>query len=239
MCHFSHSLALEPTAVPPSVPLSRFTSRVGGGSASYVHPAGMNEQSTPQSSVPDAFANRVVVAALAFAWAPSSISAKGADTNMTPRLDISQANNLITLSWPSWAIYFKPWSTTNLSSPTTWSPVSNPITVTNAQCSLTLGISNNAYFFRLNESQASLAMGLIAHYTFDEQCTSSAPGCVQDTSGLGNNGTLGSATSGTLPQAPIWYHRTCWSLPLQRHRPAGRYHRHHRGGNIPAPRRGR
>jgi hypothetical protein len=49
-----------------------------------------------------------------------------------------------------------------------------------------------------------LAIGLVAHYTFDEECTNSASGCVKDSSGLGNNGTLGSATSGTLPQAPIW-----------------------------------
>ena len=56
----------------------------------------------------------------------------------------------------------------------------------------------------LIDSQPSLAVGLVAHYTFDEQCTNSTPGCVQDSSGLGNNGTLGSATSGTLPQAPIW-----------------------------------
>ena len=50
----------------------------------------------------------------------------------------------------------------------------------------------------------SLTMGLVGHYTFDEECTTSAAGCVKDTSGFGNNGTLGSATSGTLPQAPIW-----------------------------------
>jgi hypothetical protein len=67
-----------------------------------------------------------------------------------------------------------------------------------------LDISNKAGFFRLVESQASLSMGLIAHYTFDEPCATSAAGCVKDTSGLGNHGTLGSATSGTLPQAPIW-----------------------------------
>lgn len=126
------------------------------------------------------------------------------DTNMTPRLDISQANNLVALYWPSWAINFKPWSTTNLSSPTTWLPVSSPVTATNAQWLLTLGSSNSASFFRLIESQDSLAMGLRAHYTFDEQCTNSAAGCVRDYSGLGNNGTLGSATSGTNPQAPIW-----------------------------------
>jgi hypothetical protein len=140
-----------------------------------------------------------LLAALACAWAFSSNSA-----SMTPRLDISPTNDLIALYWPSWAIYFKPWSTTNLSSPTTWSPVSNPVTVTNVQCSVTLGISNSACFFRLIDSQESLDVGLIAHYTFDEQCTNSAAGCVEDSSGLGNNGTLGSATSGTLPQAPIW-----------------------------------
>jgi hypothetical protein len=145
-----------------------------------------------------------LIAALIFAWAFSSNSAKGADTSMTPRLDISKANNLITLSWPSWAIYFKPWSTTNLSPRATWSPMTNPITVTNAQCSLTFAISNSQGFFRLIDSQPSLQVGLIAHYTFDEQCTNSAAGCVKDSSGLGNDGTLGSATSGTLPQAPIW-----------------------------------
>jgi hypothetical protein len=138
-----------------------------------------------------------LLASLAFAWAFSADSA-------TPRLDIAHTNNVIGLYWPSWAIYFKPWSATNLSSPTAWSPVSNPISVTNAQCSLALGISNSACFFRLIESQGSLDTGLIAHYTFDEPCTNSAAGCVKDSSGLGNNGTLGSATSGTLPQAPIW-----------------------------------
>jgi len=71
------------------------------------------------------------------------------DTSMAPRLDISQANNLISLYWPSWAINFKPWSTTNLSFTTTWLLVSNPIIVTSVQCSSTLGISNSARFFRL------------------------------------------------------------------------------------------
>jgi hypothetical protein len=145
-----------------------------------------------------------LLAALAFAWAFSSNSVKGADTSMTPRLDISHANNLITLSWPSWAIYFKPWTTTNLSSPTSWSPMTNPITVANGQCSLTFTISNSAGFFRLIDSQPSLEVGLVAHYTFDEQCTDSAAGCVKDSSGLRNDGMLGSATSGTQPQAPIW-----------------------------------
>lgn len=136
-------------------------------------------------------------AILTFAWALSCESA-------TPRLDISQTNGLIGLNWPSWAIYFRPWRATNLSSPGTWSLVTNPVTVTNAQCSVTLDVSNGVYFFRLMDSQPSLAIGLVAHYTFDEQCTNSAAGCVMDSSGLGNNGTLGSATSGTLPQAPTW-----------------------------------
>ena len=126
------------------------------------------------------------------------------DTNMVPRLALSRANNLIALSWPSWAYNFKLSSTTNLSSSTTWPLVSNLITVTPVECSLTLPISNSTRFFRLMGPADSLAMGLVAHYTFDEECTNSAAGCVKDTSGFGNNGTLGSATSGTLPQAPIW-----------------------------------
>jgi hypothetical protein len=138
-----------------------------------------------------------LIAILAFGCAFCADSA-------TPGLDISQTNSVVGLSWPSWASYFRPWITTNLSSPATWSLVTNPVTVTNAQCSVTLDISNSACFFRLMDSQPSLAIGLVAHYTFDEQCTNSAAGCVQDSSGLGNNGTLGSATSGTLPQAPTW-----------------------------------
>jgi hypothetical protein len=145
-----------------------------------------------------------ISSALAFAWALGSNSAKGADTNLVPHLGISGANNLVTLYWPSWAIYFQPWSTTNLSSPIAWSPVTNSITVTNALCSLTLAGSNSPSFFRLIESQPSLHVGLIAHYTFDEQCTNSLAGCVNDSSGLGNDGTLGSALFGTLPQAPLW-----------------------------------
>ena len=72
------------------------------------------------------------------------------DTSRTPFLDILQANNLISLYWPSWAINFKLWNTTNLSSSSAWSLVSNTIiTITPAQCSLTLGISNSACYFRL------------------------------------------------------------------------------------------
>jgi hypothetical protein len=138
-----------------------------------------------------------LLALLAFAWTFNSESA-------TPSLDISQTNGLIGLNWPSWAIYFRPWSTTNLSPAATWSPVANSITVTNAQCSVTLDVSNSECFYRLMDSEPSLSIGLVAHYTFDEQCTNSSPGCVIDNSGLGNNGTLGSATSGTLPQAPTW-----------------------------------
>ena len=85
-----------------------------------------------------------------------------------------------------------------------WSPITNAITVTNALCSLTLRGSNQSHFFRLTNSQPSLETGLVAHYTFDEQCTNSTGGCVKDSSGHGNDGTLGSATSGTNPMAPIW-----------------------------------
>jgi Concanavalin A-like lectin/glucanases superfamily len=141
--------------------------------------------------------NCVFLATLAFAWTLSSNCS-------SPRLDISESSNLTALHWPSWAIFFQPWSTTNLISSIAWSPVTNPITVTNALCGLTLGNTNRARFFRLLDSQPSLESGLIAHYTFDEQCTNSAPGCVIDSSGHGNNGTLGSATNGTLPQAPAW-----------------------------------
>jgi hypothetical protein len=130
--------------------------------------------------------------------------AMGTGTNLTPGLNISQENDLITLSWPSWAIYFKPWCTTNLSPPIVWSSITNPITMTNAQCLVTLASSNSAGYFRLLDSQASLDVGLVAHYTFDEPCTNSDAGCVKDSSGHGNDGTLGSATNGTLPQAPIW-----------------------------------
>ena len=69
---------------------------------------------------------------------------------------------------------------------------------------MTFAITNSQGFFRLIDSQPSLQVGLVAHYTFDEQCTDSAAGCVKDSSGLGNDGTLGSATSGTVPQAPMW-----------------------------------
>ncbi len=126
------------------------------------------------------------------------------DTNTTPRLDLSKTNSLFALNWPAWAINFKAWSATNLISPVSWTPVSRPITVTNDESSLTLTSSNSAGYFRLLESEDSLAMGLVAHYTFDEQCTNATPGCVLDISGLGNNGTLGNATSGTNPQAPLW-----------------------------------
>ena len=144
-----------------------------------------------------------ILSALTFACAFSSSSAASA-IPATPRLDISRTNNRVALYWPSWAIYFKPWSATNLSSPVSWSALTNAITVTNTQCSVTLGVSNRPSFFHLVDSQPSLSTGLVAHYTFDEQCTDSVAGCVQDTSGLGNNGTLGNAASGTLPQAPIW-----------------------------------
>ncbi len=126
------------------------------------------------------------------------------DTNMTPRLGIATANNAVALYWPSWAINFQPWCTTNLFPATNWSLISNSIIVTNAQLLLSLGASNSESFFRLVETQDSLSVGLIAHYTFDEECTNAAAGCVRDYSGFGNNGTLGSATSGTNPQAPIW-----------------------------------
>jgi concanavalin A-like lectin/glucanase superfamily protein len=139
----------------------------------------------------------------AFACVFSSSSAAAA-VPATPRLEISRTNDQVALSWPSSAIYFKPWNATNLNSSVFWSAVTNTIAVTNTRCSVTLGLSNRPSFFRLMDSQPSLSTGLVAHYTFDEPCTDSAAGCVQDSSGLGNHGTLGSAISGTLPQAPIW-----------------------------------
>jgi len=80
-------------------------------------------------------------------------------------------------------------------------------------------------------------MGLTAHYTFDEQCTTSAAGCVKDSSGLATTAP-GSATSGTLPQASIWSAtgKFGWSyLYYGIVQPGGR-HSHHTTGNAPAPR---
>ncbi len=127
------------------------------------------------------------------------------DTNMKPRLNISRSNSLMSLYWPSWALNYKPWSGTNHTAPATWSAVTNPVSVATVQSSVILGASNSARFFRLvGPSSDSLSAGLIAHYSFDEHCSNATPGCVIDSSGLGNNGTLGNATSGTNPMAPLW-----------------------------------
>src|SRR4051812_44344234 len=111
-------------------------------------------------------ATRPLLAPLALAFA-SAFSSHCA----TPRIDLLRTTNSISLQWPSWAVYFQPWSTTNLIPSPFWSPVTNPIIITNAQCALTVGNSNGTRFYRLLESQPSLESGLIAHYTFDEQCS--------------------------------------------------------------------
>lgn len=129
--------------------------------------------------------------------------AGAAETNR-PRLEIAPASNALTLRWPSWAGFFQPWSATSLTPPITWLAVSNSSVVTNARYSMSIAQSNRAGYFRLVESQPTLAAGLVAHFTFDEVCTNAAPGCVLDSSGRGNHGTLGGATNGNLPQAPVW-----------------------------------
>jgi parallel beta-helix repeat protein len=71
------------------------------------------------------------------------------DNVMTPLLDILKSNSSISLYWPSWAIDFRLWSTTDLGSSGGWSAVADTIAVTTDRCSMTLGTSNGACLFRL------------------------------------------------------------------------------------------
>lgn len=66
-----------------------------------------------------------------------------------PLLSISRAGLNIFLSWPTNDFGFAVQSSSSLASGTTWSPVTNPVTIAGSRNSVTISSTDNARFFRL------------------------------------------------------------------------------------------
>jgi hypothetical protein len=62
---------------------------------------------------------------------------------------LNAAGGTFTLSWPAWGTNWGLWSATNLAPPITWSPMTNSISGSNGQSSVTLPIGAGSHFFRL------------------------------------------------------------------------------------------
>lgn len=86
---------------------------------------------------------------------PSGQSANSSQASATPEepdlsVNLYQAGNQLTLSWPGWASNFTLYMTTNLSPPASWSPVTNPVQSNNGVFNLSLPTTNNGQeFFEL------------------------------------------------------------------------------------------
>ena len=66
-----------------------------------------------------------------------------------PAISMSAGANSLTMSWPNWATGWGLFSTTNLTPPAVWSPVTNSVANTNGQFTLTLPMDAGTKFFRL------------------------------------------------------------------------------------------
>jgi hypothetical protein len=70
-------------------------------------------------------------------------------TSTSPSLALTNNAGNLTLSWPLWASGFTLESTTNLNSSSDWQPVTLPPTTNSQQLHLTMPVSTEAQFFRL------------------------------------------------------------------------------------------
>lgn len=92
-----------------------------------------------------------VVSALRASGQSGNSSQAGA-VPQAPRLNLTlgSGGNPLFLSWPSWATRFNLYSTTNLSPPIIWQPVTNPAQSNTGVFNVSLTLSNNQQFFRLD-----------------------------------------------------------------------------------------
>jgi hypothetical protein len=88
----------------------------------------------------------------------SSVSACGSSSNSAPvavflprpMLGFSANVSSLTFSWPRWASDWLLYSTTNLTPPVFWFPITNAVGSNNAQFSVTLPMGSGSQFFRLS-----------------------------------------------------------------------------------------
>jgi hypothetical protein len=82
-------------------------------------------------------------------------SANSAEASATPHAPLQLVVNFgpsggqLTFSWPSWATGFALYSTTNLTPPTVWSPITNAIINQGLTLTVTLPVRSDNQFFRL------------------------------------------------------------------------------------------
>jgi len=58
-------------------------------------------------------------------------------------------DNALSLSWPDWASDWALYSTTNLTPPVVWEPVTNTVVSSNGQFNVSIPIETDTRFFRL------------------------------------------------------------------------------------------
>jgi predicted alpha-1,6-mannanase (GH76 family) len=66
-----------------------------------------------------------------------------------PALSMSVRANAIGISWPTWASDWALYTTTNLTSPIVWTPVTNPIGTNNGLLNVTMPMDSQTRFYRL------------------------------------------------------------------------------------------
>ena len=84
------------------------------------------------------------------ACGPSAFSAAAGVLLIQPTLGFSAGTNALTLNWPEWANDWLLFSTTNLTAPVVWSPVTNSVNNGNGQFNVTVPYRWSGEFFRLS-----------------------------------------------------------------------------------------
>jgi hypothetical protein len=67
-----------------------------------------------------------------------------------PSVSVRVNTNSLTLAWPDWASDWRLWWATNLTPPVTWWTVTNPVSISGGQITVTLPFRWGAEFFRLS-----------------------------------------------------------------------------------------
>jgi hypothetical protein len=91
-----------------------------------------------------------------YTWRVSYVGGTGNDVTLTvlgasqPPIEVQWLAPSLVLSWPDWASAYALYSTTNLTAPSVWTPVTNPPALGGGKWSVTLPVGSvGNQFFRL------------------------------------------------------------------------------------------
>ena len=139
------SLTWAPTAGADSYTLWRATNSAGPFS---LHASGLTSSS---------FIDKLAVSGMTNYYKVAAVDGCGASVNSSavsvflaqPALGFTFNKGSLIFSWPAWANDWWLWSTTNLTPPTVWLPVTNSVSSNNNQFTLTMPAGSDTRFFRL------------------------------------------------------------------------------------------